>query len=77
MEEYLSDVQNVTGSIPVRPTIWESAMEITLFIGLILFSIAFLCEYTDSTLGMGYGTTMTPILLLMGFEPLDGFEKYC
>jgi len=52
-------------------------MEITLFIGLILFSIAFLCEYTDSTLGMGYGTTMTPILLLMGFEPLDGFEKYC
>ncbi len=27
------------------------------------------CEYIDSTLGMGYGTTLTPILLLMGYEP--------
>jgi len=33
--------------------------------------IAFLCEYMDSTLGMGYGTTMTPVLMLFGFAPLQ------
>ncbi len=32
---------------------------------------AFACEYVDSTLGMGYGTTLTPALLLVGFEPLQ------
>lgn len=31
--------------------------------------LAFLCELVDSTLGMGYGTTLTPLLLLMGYEP--------
>ena len=38
----------------------------------ILWTIALLalvCEYVDSTLGMGYGTTLTPLLLLMGYEP--------
>ncbi len=33
--------------------------------------LAFICEFIDSTLGMGYGTTQTPILLLMGFDPLQ------
>jgi uncharacterized membrane protein YfcA len=33
--------------------------------------IAFICEYMDSTLGMGYGTTLTPVLLFMGYEPLQ------
>lgn len=33
--------------------------------------IALACEYVDSTLGMGYGTTLTPLLLLMGYEPLS------
>lgn len=33
--------------------------------------IAFFAEYIDSTLGMGYGTTLTPILLLMGYSPLQ------
>ena len=33
--------------------------------------IAFCCEYMDSTLGMGYGTTLTPVLLLMGFSPMQ------
>jgi len=32
---------------------------------------AFICEYVDSSLGMGYGTTLTPLLLLMGFSPLQ------
>ncbi len=31
--------------------------------------LALFCEYVDSTLGMGYGTTLTPLLLLMGYEP--------
>lgn len=31
--------------------------------------LALFCEYIDSTLGMGYGTTLTPVLLLMGYEP--------
>ena len=31
--------------------------------------LALFCEYIDSTLGMGYGTTLTPLLLLMGYEP--------
>jgi uncharacterized membrane protein YfcA len=29
--------------------------------------LAFMCEFVDSSLGMGYGTTLTPILLLMGY----------
>lgn len=33
--------------------------------------LAFFCEYIDSALGMGYGTTLTPVLLLLGFEPLE------
>jgi len=32
---------------------------------------ALICEYVDSSLGMGYGTTLTPLLLLVGFEPLQ------
>lgn len=34
-----------------------------------LLLLALVCEYVDSSLGMGYGTTLTPILLLMGYEP--------
>jgi len=30
-----------------------------------------MCEYIDSTLGMGYGTTLTPIFLLLGFGPMQ------
>lgn len=35
-----------------------------------VFTAAFLCEFLDSALGMGYGTTLTPVLLLAGFAPL-------
>lgn len=38
---------------------------------LALVIIAFFAEYMDSTLGMGYGTALTPILILIGFEPLQ------
>lgn len=34
-------------------------------------ALAFVCEYVDSTIGMGYGTTLTPLLLLLGFQPLQ------
>lgn len=42
-----------------------------LNIGIIIISIAFFAEYMDSALGMGYGTLLTPLLLLMGFNPLE------
>ncbi len=35
-----------------------------------ILPLAFICELVDSSIGMGYGTTLTPILLLMGYEPL-------
>ena len=38
---------------------------------LAIFLAALFCEYIDSSLGMGYGTTLTPLLLLVGFEPLQ------
>lgn len=38
---------------------------------LIVATMAFLSEYVDSSLGMGYGTTLTPVLMLMGYSPLQ------
>jgi uncharacterized membrane protein YfcA len=38
---------------------------------LAVFFAAMACELVDSSLGMGYGTTLTPLLLLAGFEPLQ------
>lgn len=32
--------------------------------------IAFFSEYLDSALGMGYGTALTSILIIMGFQPV-------
>jgi len=43
-------------------------MDVKIFL---LMPLAFVCEFIDSSLGMGYGTSLTPILLLMGFEPLQ------
>lgn len=44
-------------------------MHIEFFPGIIL--LAFLCELVDSSLGMGYGTTLTPILFLLCYEPAE------
>jgi hypothetical protein len=44
---------------------------LALGIGITIAIIAFLAEYMDSTLGMGYGTTLTPLLLLLGYTPLQ------
>lgn len=44
-------------------------MSVGQWVPLVLLALA--CEYVDSTLGMGYGTTLTPILLLLGFQPMQ------
>jgi hypothetical protein len=38
---------------------------------ILVIPLAFLCEFVDSSLGMGYGTILAPVLLLLGFEALD------
>ncbi len=38
--------------------------------GFFIAPIAFISEYLDSGLGMGYGTALAPVLILMGFHPL-------
>lgn len=43
---------------------------ISLYLAITIIIFAFICEYMDSTLGMGYGTTLTPLLLIFGFSPL-------
>lgn len=42
-----------------------------LLLKIVIVLISFLSEFIDSSLGMGYGTTLTPVLLLFGFEPLQ------
>jgi uncharacterized membrane protein YfcA len=44
-------------------------VEIKLILPVI--PLAFICETVDSSLGMGYGTTLTPLLLLLGYEPSE------
>ncbi len=39
-----------------------------IFIPLVI--IAFTAEFFAATLGMGYGTTLAPVLIIMGYEPL-------
>jgi uncharacterized membrane protein YfcA len=38
---------------------------------VMLGGMAFFAEYVDSSLGMGYGTTLTPVLMILGFSPLQ------
>lgn len=49
----------------------ETIFQLSLAMGITVVVVAFLAEYVDSTLGMGYGTTLTPLLMLMGFDPLQ------
>ena len=44
--------------------------QLSFSVGILVVGLAFCTEYIDSTLGMGYGTALTPVLLLLGFEPL-------
>ena len=46
--------------------------ELSWELGIGIVVLAFFAEYIDSTLGMGYGTTLTPLLMLLfGFGPLQ------
>ncbi len=42
---------------------------LTLFAAIAILSLVF--EYLGAAIGMGYGTALTPLLLIMGFLPLD------
>ena len=42
-----------------------------IHVSVYIIVLAFICEYIDSSLGMGYGTTLTPLLLIMGYNPLQ------
>ena len=44
-------------------------MHIEFYLPIIV--LAFCCELVDSALGMGYGTTLTPLLLALGYQPLE------
>ncbi len=46
-------------------------MEITIALFIAIAAISLLCEFMDASLGMGYGTTLTPVLLIVGFAPLE------
>jgi len=36
-----------------------------------IFLLAMACEFVDTTLGMGYGTSLAPILFIAGFQPSE------
>lgn len=42
--------------------------DVQIFLAIMI--LAFFCESIDSTLGMGYGTALTPVLMLFGFGPI-------
>lgn len=63
-------VAGVASSIGLGAT-GRSVADLVAWSSLLIAVVAFACEYVDSTLGMGYGTTLTPLLLLFGYAPLD------
>lgn len=42
----------------------------TIGVLLLILLLAFFCEWVDSSLGMGYGTILSPLLIILGFPPL-------
>lgn len=46
-------------------------MEITITLFVVVVVISLGCEYMDASIGMGYGTTLSPVLLIIGFLPLE------
>jgi len=38
---------------------------------IVVLLMSLFAEYVGATFGMGYGTTLTPLLILMGFSPLQ------
>lgn len=46
-------------------------MEITITLFVVIAVISLGCEFMDASIGMGYGTTLSPVLLIIGFLPLE------
>ncbi len=46
-------------------------MDLNLTAVIFLFVVSFLAQTVDSSLGMGYGTTLGPVLILLGLPPLE------
>ncbi len=60
-----------TGALfPALDVVQALQLDLSTAMVLMLFFLALVCEYIDSSLGMGYGTTLGPVLLLSGFDPL-------
>ena len=45
-------------------------MEMTVALFVFVIVMAFICELIDASLGMGYGTILSPVLIIIGFDPL-------
>jgi len=37
---------------------------------VLIFLFAFFCEFVDASLGMGYGTILSPVLIIIGYSPV-------
>ena len=48
---------------------WAGTNEWGMMWGVILLALVF--EFMDASAGMGFGTALTPVLLVMGFDPLQ------
>lgn len=46
-------------------------MELTSGLFVVALLIALSCQYISVSFGIGYGTTLTPLLLILGFSPLQ------
>jgi len=46
-------------------------MELTTTLFVVVIIIALICQYMSVSLGVGYGTAVTPLLLIIGFAPLQ------
>lgn len=57
--------------LPGWAVVADSTPGLSPLLLLAIFLAAMVCEYVDSSMGMGYGTTLTPLLLLAGFAPLQ------
>lgn len=45
-------------------------MSVGIETSIVIFFAAFACEFIDSSLGMMYGTILSPMLIIAGFDPL-------
>lgn len=45
-------------------------MDVTVSMFVLLVAMAFVCEFIDAAIGMGYGTILAPVLIIFGFDPL-------